>query len=593
MLVVSGPGSGKTRVLTYRVAFLIESGLAPEKIMAVTFTNKAAREMVNRLEKVVGKKVKKLWVGTFHSICLRILRKEAERLGYKKDFRVLDEEDSLRILKNVLLELNLDRGKDWLLDTAKAISLYKNKLILPADADNEITDIYQAYQDMLYKNSLMDFDDLLLNVVLLFQKNEDVLKRWQRKFKYILVDEYQDTNHVQYLLVKILSEKHRNLFVVGDPDQGIYGWRGADISNILSFEKDYPDALVIKMEQNYRSTKEIVHAANELMTYSSETIPKEIWTKNHHGEKIEVHELRDEAAEAVFIAKKIVTQGYNFKDVAILVRTHAASARIQQVLARAKIPYRVVSGVSFYGRKEVKDMLAYLRLIYNNDDDEAFLRIVNMPARGIGEKTVAKLAAVAKERGISLFKAIDYVELSKKNMESLKGFKKLIRSLKRVSFGADLVEAIYIRSGYLDMLRRDNEISRLENLVELQGIVDEHKGEKIEEFLDYVTLLSDSDFTECDAVKVMTCHAAKGLEFPVVFIAGLNDGILPHYLSLMEDNLEEERRLLYVAITRAMEKLYLTYTKFRYQAGRPTAAAPSRFLRELPEDGKLVAKGGV
>lgn len=590
VMVVAGPGSGKTGVLTARIAYLIKSGIKPGRILALTFTTKAAEEMRRRVEEMLGLDAAGLWAGTFHSVCLKILRWGAARLGYPQDFLVADEDDALRLFRKAMESVGLEpRDKELTRQLYNLVSVAKNDMLSPDEVENEtLAAVYRAYQDLLFKSGFMDFDDLLLNTVRLF-RDPMGLARWRKRFKCILVDEFQDTNAAQYEIVRMLAENHGNIFVVLDHDQCIYSWRGARPENMDRFLADFPDTLVLKLEENYRSTKTIVQAVNVLGTRG-----KKLRTSNPKGEKIVIAQLKNEAEEASFIVDEIVRHlenGHKPQDIAVLVRTHNASLFIQQELARQEIPYRVIGEVSFYSRKEIKDAIAYLRLVLNPNDDAAFTRIVNVPPRGIGGKTVEKLGAYAGSVGLSLYEAAQMIpdsEIGKRARRSLDEFLSLVEDLRQVEYGPELLEAIYERSGYLDMLRREEEWERVENLDHLVRILERHKDEPPADFISFLVTMSEGDVDHGDAVRVMTVHAAKGLEFPIVFVAGLNEGIFPHWLSLQEGREDEERRLMYVAMSRAMRKLYLTCTLLRWERGKYWRKELSRYLKEIPQ--QLVQK---
>jgi DNA helicase-2/ATP-dependent DNA helicase PcrA len=614
LLILAGAGSGKTRVLTNRVAYLIEKGVEPFRILAITFTNKAANEMKERLSLLVGEKLARgLWVSTFHAACVRILRREIKALDYQSNFIIYDSADQQTVVKNCLKELNIDEKKYTPRSVLAEISRAKNRFVLPAQYSQEasnyyeniISDIYQLYQDKLKSANALDFDDLLILTVKLFKENPSVLQYYQNKFQHILVDEYQDTNHVQYILIKLLAEAHRNICVVGDPDQSIYGWRGADIQNILDFEEDYPDAVVIKLEQNYRSTKTILKAANQVINNNFDRKEKALWTENEEGEPIICFMGQDERHEAEYIADEIY-RGHNkedrpYKDFAVLYRTHAQSRPIEETFIRFGIPYEIYGGLKFYERKEIKDILAYLRVIANPNDTVSLTRIINVPKRGIGEATLAKVESFAASHNCSLYDALNRAgeinELTPRFVNILMKFCSLLedfRAKKDTIPLTELVEIILNATGYLTELENEKTTeaqTRIENLREFMSVTsdfDRHAEEKnLDAFLEQIALVTDLDGynEEQDAVVLMTLHTAKGLEFPVVFLAGLEETVFPHARSqLDETELEEERRLCYVGMTRAEQKLYMTRAWQRTIYGKTVYNQPSRFLDEIPEE---------
>ncbi|BCJ87130.1 DNA helicase PcrA [Effusibacillus dendaii] len=612
LLIMAGAGSGKTSTLTRRIAYLIhQHRVAPWSILAITFTNKAAREMKERVEKWVGPIVADMWVSTFHSMCVRILRRDIEKIGYASSFTILDTADQLTAIKQCLNELNYDQKKFEPRAMLSHISSAKNQLKGPSAYAREAKDffqqvaaqVYELYQKRLFANNSLDFDDLIMKTVELFENNRDVLERYQDKFLYIHVDEYQDTNHAQYKLVKLLSEKHRNLCVVGDSDQSIYGWRGADIWNILNFEKDYPDASVIKLEQNYRSTKRILAAANAVIENNTQRKEKNLWSDKPEGPLIELHRAMNEHEEAYFIVEQIqraLDDGFSYRDCAVLYRTNAQSRVIEDVLLKSSIAYTIVGGIRFYERKEIKDVLAYLRLVANWNDDISLSRILNVPKRGIGDGTLDKIRAYANSKGIPLFAAMAEVEqigLTARFVKPIKDFVLLIRNLstqQQYLSVTELTEEVLKLSGYRTELMAEKTIeaeSRLENLNEFLSVTQEfekrYPGEGLLTFLSEVALVADVDQMEADsdAVTLMTLHSAKGLEFPVVFLAGMEEGVFPHMRSLDDpDEMEEERRICYVGITRAEERLYLTTCFSRTLFGQTRMNAESRFLKEIPEE---------
>lgn len=621
LLLLAGAGSGKTRVITYRIAYLIqEIGINPWDFLAITFTNKAASEMKERLQKLIGEYPGQLWVSTFHSSCVRILRRHIDRLGFKNNFVIYDTSDKNVVIKDCLKELDLDPKKNSPKAIGGTISNAKNKLQDPREFRKHIFDyyheivsqVYSIYQEKMRQNNALDFDDLIMLTVELFKNNEDILNFYQDKFKYILIDEYQDTNHAQYTLVNLLAAKHRNICVVGDPDQGIYGWRGADIQNILDFEHDYPDARVIKLEQNYRSTKNILKAANKVIEQNTDRKKKELWTDKEEGELIKTYFGDNEHSEARYVVEEIVRlkerEKYGYKDVAVLYRTHAQSRVLEEEFLKANVPYEVLGGTKFYDRKEIKDILAYLRLLSNPDDDVSLSRIINVPKRSIGERTVERLQEYAAENLISAYVALDQVEnistLGSRARSSLQKFKSLMDSFKERMNDltvTDLTSIVMEETGYLQSLKEENTPearARIENLQEFISVTMEYDRKNPEgnltEFLAEISLITDIDQHQEDADKVllMTLHTAKGLEFPVVFLCGMEEMIFPHANSMNDENeLQEERRLCYVGMTRAMERLYMTYAWQRTIYGDTRHNPPSRFLDEIPED--LMEKVGV
>ena len=621
LLIMAGAGSGKTRVLTHRIANLLEHGVAPYSILAITFTNKAAAEMRERVENMIGPYAKEIWLSTFHSFCARFLRREIEATGmYKSNFVIYDTGDTQTVVKKVIKELNLDDKQYNPGAIRNAISNAKNQMLGPLAFEAQAADFYQKkvaevykkYQAMLRENNALDFDDLLLVTVSLLSENEEIRSRYQRRFKYILVDEYQDTNGAQYQLTTLLAGGYRNLCVVGDADQSIYGWRGADVTNILNFEKDYPDARTIMLEQNYRSTKNILAAANAVIDHNSHRKKKRLWTDNAQGDKITTYLASDERDEARFITDTISKQHDIYKasygDMAILYRTNAQSRVLEDAFMRVGLPYTMVGGLKFYDRMEIKDIVAYLRVMFNPMDTVSLMRIINVPKRGIGAASVDKLMVYAVENDVSLFEVIANEELlaavpglTARSRNPLKQFALLLLELmERMDKLAvsDLIEEVMEKTGYVEALKNDkaekkieNE-SRIENLHEFIGVAKEFEKEEEEEpnlenFLSKMALLSDIDESDLEEERVtlMTLHAAKGLEFPVVFMAGMEEGMFPHARTLMEpEQMEEERRTCYVGITRAQRKLYMTYAGMRTIYGRTNVYEPSRFLDEIPDE---------
>ncbi|WP_408004858.1 DNA helicase PcrA [Radiobacillus kanasensis] len=616
LLIMAGAGSGKTRVLTHRIAYLLgEKEVSPRSILAITFTNKAAREMKDRVYKLVGPEGASIWVSTFHSMCVRILRRDIDRIGMNSNFTILDGSDQLSAIKQVQKELNIDPKKFEPRAMLGAISSAKNELITPEEYsknandffEKQVASVYESYQRKLLKNQSLDFDDLIMRTIQLFERVPEVLEYYQLRFQYIHVDEYQDTNHAQYILVKKLAERYQNLCVVGDSDQSIYRWRGADIQNILSFEKDYPSASVVFLEQNYRSTKSILDAANAVIERNNGRKPKKLWTDNNEGTKIKYYQAATEQEEGLFVADKVeefVRSGeYKYRDIAILYRTNAQSRSIEETFVKANIPYQIVGGTKFYDRKEIKDMLAYLRLISNPDDDLSFTRVVNEPKRGIGKTSIDRLQAYAAEHGISLYQTVqevDFTGVSPKAASALASFGAMIRNwTQQQEFlsATDMVEEVLQRTGYEEMLRNERSLeaqSRLENLEEFKSVT-QHFEQSSEDksliaFLTDLALIADIDqvdedpFSD-DKATLMTLHSAKGLEFPIVFLIGMEENVFPHSRSLMdEEEMQEERRLAYVGITRAEKMLHITHAKMRTLFGRTNMNPASRFIREIPEE---------
>ena len=614
LLILAGAGSGKTKVLTVRIAHLLAQGVNPYEILAITFTNKAAKEMKSRVEGLVGDVANRIWLSTFHSFCAKFLRFELDNfLGYNSNFTIYDTSDSQAVIKAALKALNLDDKYYPVGAMIGAISDAKNKLLFASDFrkqardfyQQKVADVYEYYERELRKNNALDFDDLLLVAVKLLQSNEAVLDKYSKRFRYVMIDEYQDTNHAQYLLAKLLASYWKNIAVVGDADQSIYAWRGADIQNILDFEKDYPNCTSIKLEQNYRSTKIILDAANAVIENNEGRPKKNLWTDKTEGAKIQHFTAQSEHEEAAFIgdtiAKKHDIHGIPYGDMAILYRTNAQSRVLEEALIKRALPYTMVGGTKFYDRKEIKDVLAYLRVLYNPFDDLSLLRIINVPKRSIGATTVAKLQDYARANGTSLFMTLTQLHLvdsiKGKTKEKLEEFGILIFTLvaemedKTV---LDILESILDRTGYLAQLEESTDPqdqARAENIGELLSVAkdfqDTNPTGTVEDFLEQVALVNDVDSFEQEESKVtlMTLHAAKGLEFPIVFLGGLEEGLFPHSRTLMNpEEIEEERRLAYVGITRAEKELYISNATTRTVFGRTSSYLPSRFIDEIPEE---------
>ena len=626
LMVIAGAGSGKTRVLTFRIAHLMDQGVDAFSILALTFTNKASREMKARIATLVGEgEAKNLWMGTFHSVFARILRQEADKLGFPRDFTIYDTQDSGRLIASIIKEMGLDKDVYKFKQIRNRISSFKNSLITVKAYFNDpdvqeadllsrrpkIGEIYKEYVDRCFKAGAMDFDDLLLKTNELLNLHPSVLAKYQDRFRYILVDEYQDTNHSQYLIVRALSDKFQNICVVGDDAQSIYGFRGANINNILNFQKDYDGVKLYRLEQNYRSTKNIVNAANSIISHNKNKIEKVVWTSNLEGSKIKVQRCNTDADEGREVAAQIFEQKMQEqrqnREFAILYRTNAQSRAIEDALRKRDIPYRIYGGLSFYQRKEIKDLLAYLRLLINPKDEESLKRVLNYPARGIGQTTLDKLIIGAKHNDLSLFETLEKASqlnlgLNAGTIKKIEGFVDLILSLKienEKSNAFEIADLVTKKSGLVLELKKDGTpegVSKVENIEELlNGIRDFVEGQKeladakgnLSEFLEDVALATDFD-TETegdeDFVYLMTIHLSKGLEFPVVFIVGMEEDLFPSALSLnTRSELEEERRLFYVALTRAEQKAILTYTLSRYRWGKLVDAEPSRFIEEMDE----------
>ena len=613
LLILAGAGSGKTRVLTYKIAYLLEKEIVkPWQILAITFTNKAAKEMKERIEALVGQVSNDMWLGTFHSVCVRILKREIELLGYTRDFNIFDEIDKEKVIKEVMKKLNIDE-KVYPVgliksEISKAKEAMKDEVAYQKDAmgdfrKEEIAKVYNMYQETLKKNNSIDFDDIIMLTVQLFLENPDRLLYYQNKFNYILVDEYQDTNKSQFLLISMLSSATGNICVVGDESQSIYGFRGADISNILNFEQEFPNAKIVKLEENYRSTKNILNAANEVIKNNKSKIDKQLWTQNEEGDKIEYKTLNNEYEEVEYVVDEIDDicrkEHESYSNFAVLFRTNAQARVLEEVFMKAGTPYKLIGGIKFYARKEIKDIISYLKLIQNTNDNIALKRIINEPKRGIGNTALDKLDALSSERGLSIFEFIQDSNnlIGFRSAGNIMEFRDMINDLikeKDKIKVSELIKKTLKDSGYEDMLNsegtKETEI-RFDNLMEFIGVAIEFENENAEnslgDFLDSIALVSDVDNLDesTDAVTLMTMHSAKGLEFDNVFLVGMEEGLFPSKRSIEEDaQTEEERRLCYVAITRAKKHLFITNTKKRTLYGSTTYSIPSRFIDEIPEN---------
>jgi DNA helicase-2/ATP-dependent DNA helicase PcrA len=609
LLVVAGAGSGKTRVLTYRVAHLIRAcGVKPNEILAITFTNKAAGEMRERLERMLGQTARAIWILTFHAACGRMLRREAERLGYRSSFTIYDDQDQVRLVKACLEELGKDPKRFSPRGIHAQISRAKNELVSPEDYaarvasfwDQTVAEAYDLYQRRLHASNAVDFDDLLMLTVQVFERFPEALQRWRKTFRYVLVDEYQDTNHAQYRLLQLLGGDHGNVCAVGDPDQSIYAFRGADIRNIMEFERDFPGTQVIALEQNYRSTNSILRAANSLIEQNRERKPKRLFSELGEGDAVRVIEVEDEHAEARFVAAEIASLiggGLSASEVAVFYRTNAQSRVLEDVLVRQDVPYQVIGGPRFYERAEIRDATAYLSVLANPLDATSLLRIANRPRRGIGDTSIQKLVAHAESTGRTLFQAMADPEaagVTAASCRAIRAFHATMESLQALSQELpldELLERVLEKTGTLDALEAERTIEargRIENLQELVGVAREHRlanpDAALADFLQEISLVSDQDTIrdERGLVTLMTLHNAKGLEFRAVFVIGMEEGIFPHARSIEEQGVEEERRLCYVGMTRAMERLTLTHTLARSLFGRREYNLASRFLDELP-----------
>lgn len=615
LLLLAGAGSGKTRVLTHRIAYLIQEGVKPWNILAITFTNKAAKEMRERVNSIIENGAEDVWVSTFHSMCVRMLRRDIEKIGYDKSFTIYDSSDQERLVKECLTTLNYSDKLFTPKGVLAEISSFKNELITykqyekQSESDfrqSKVAKIYTMYQNKLRSNNALDFDDLIFKTIDLFKEVPQVLESYQEKFKYIMVDEYQDTNTAQYQLVRLLADKYQNLCVVGDDDQSIYGWRGANIRNILDFEKDFPGAKTIKLEQNYRSTQNILDAANAVIGNNKGRKSKALWTQNVEGSGLEVIKTANQYEEGVFVAdeiKRLVKKGdKRYSDFALLYRTNAQSRVLEEKLVQASIPYRLLGGTRFYDRKEIKDIMSYLKALNNPADDLTIKRIINVPKRGIGDTTINKVADIAYEQEVDFFKVLTMADQISELGRSAKKLKEFANFIGALSYqvnenGVDeLVELVMERTGYvreLELEATEEAKGRIENLKELVSKATEYQKAAEEPslagFLEEVALVADIDNyeQEADTVVLMTLHSAKGLEFPYVFMTGMEEGVFPSYRSMISGNpndVEEERRLCYVGITRAREQLYLLHAQSRMLNGNTQYNQPSRFLREIPVD---------
>jgi DNA helicase-2/ATP-dependent DNA helicase PcrA len=611
IMIVAGAGSGKTRVLTYKVAYLVDKGVNPENILALTFTNKAANEMKERIRELVGAKANSIWMGTFHSIFARILRIESKQIEYESNFSIYDTEDSQSLVQNIITNLNIELEAITPNSVRHKISFFKNQMVLPEEfkkkhvhsfIDEKVAEIFEEYQKRLYENNAMDFEDLLLKPIDLFNKKKKIHQKYKKKFKYILVDEFQDTNKAQYEMLKMLVNKDGNICVVGDDAQSIYSWRGANLGNMLDFEKDFRKRKVFKLEQNYRSTKTILTAADSIIKNNEKQLVKTLWTENNDGELLTLIKCADEKDEAFQIAKyikqEISKKKLSFNDIAILYRTNAQSRALEDIFRREKIPYGIIGGIEFYKRKEVKDIVAYLRVLSNHNDEESLLRIMNFPQRGIGSTTIKRMIAFARKHNISLYdtmaRVFEVIDIKERIQKNVKGFRLLLEkytSLKdKLSLG-ELSRALVDELGVLKMFKEENtpeSRARMENISELLNSLSDfsnsNKDAKLEQYLEDVSLISGIDTYEENAnmITLLTVHSAKGLEFPIVFISGCEEDIFPLSNRFNADaTVEEERRLFYVAVTRAQQKVYISHARSRYRFGEVAYQSRSRFIDEL------------
>lgn len=623
IMVIAGAGSGKTRVLTYKIAYLIDIGYQPESILALTFTNKAANEMKERIKELIGNKSDSLWMGTFHSIFAKILRIESKHLDFRPNFSIYDTDDSNSLVQNIMIAMNIDTETLSPNHVRHRISYLKNHMIMPNEFrkhhinslnDEKIADIYEEYQKRLFENNSMDFEDLLLKPIELFNRNERIHQKYKKKFDYILVDEFQDTNKAQYELLKMLVSKNGNLCVVGDDAQSIYSWRGANFKNIMDFEKDFPKHKVFKLEQNYRSTKTILKAASSVINHNKEQIEKTLWTENNDGESVTLVRCADEKDEAFqiakYIKKEISKKKLSLNDFAVLYRTNAQSRTLEDIFSKEKIPYTILGGVEFHKRKEVKDVIAYLRVISNQNDEESLLRIMNFPQRGIGSTTLKRMTAFARKHNLTLFETMarifEVIDIKERIQKNVKQFRvlldKYIGLKDKLSVG-ELSRALVDELGILRMFKEENtpeSLARWNNINELLSSLSEfsnqNKDAKLETYLEEVSLMSDVDSYDerRQAVTLMTVHSAKGLEFPIVFISGCEEDIFPLSNKFAADTrLEEERRLFYVAMTRAKQKVYLTHARSRYRFGEVAYQSRSRFIDEVDPKTLAEVNGGI
>lgn len=622
-MIVAGAGSGKTKVLTYKVAYLLKHGYSPESILALTFTNKSANEMKSRIVELVGKKAESIWMGTFHSIFARILRVEAKYIDYKPNFSIYDTEDSYSLVSNIMTNFNIEIEGLTVNSVRHRISFLKNHMIMPSEyrkkfvktfRDEKIAEIYEEYQLRLVANNAMDFEDLLLKPIQLFNSNEKILHKYKSRFNYILVDEFQDTNKSQYELLKLLVSRSCKIAVVGDDAQSIYSWRGANLGNMQDFRKDFKNHKLFKLEQNYRSTKTILTAADSVIKYNKNQVSKTLWTENSDGEPLTLIRCADEKDEAFQLAKaikkEISKKKLSYKDFAILYRTNAQSRVLEDIFYKEKIPYIIIGGVEFYRRKEVKDVIAYLHVIANTNDEESILRIMNFPQRGIGNTTVTRMIAFARKHDLTLFQTMnrvfEVIDIKERIQKNVKGFRVLLEKyikLKDTLSVGELSLALIDELGLVKMFKSENtpeSQSRLENINQLMAAISEyskeHKDVKLDQFLEDVSLISDIDMKDDkkNAVTLLTVHSAKGLEFPTVFISGLEEEIFPLANRFSEDaSVEEERRLFYVAVTRAQKKVYLSHARSRYRFGEVAYQSRSRFIDEIEPSTVQEINGGI
>lgn len=622
-MIVAGAGSGKTKVLTYKVAYLLKHGYKPESILALTFTNKAANEMKQRIVEIVGKKADSLWMGTFHSIFARILRAEAKHLNYKSNFSIYDTEDSYSLVSNIMMNFNIEIEGLTVNSVRHRISFLKNHMITPSEyrkkigksvKEQKIADVFEEYQERLVANNAMDFEDLLLKPIQLFNSSNKILQKYKKRFKYILVDEFQDTNKAQYELIKILVSRTCKIAVVGDDAQSIYSWRGANLGNMQDFKKDYKKHKVFKLEQNYRSTKIILAAADSVIKNNKDQLSKTLWTQNNDGEQLTLIRCADEKDEAFqlakYIKKEISKKKLSYKDCAILYRTNAQSRALEDIFTKEKIPYIIIGGVEFYRRKEVKDVVAYLRIIANQNDEESLLRIMNFPQRGIGNTTVTRMIAFARKHDLTLFQTMnrvfEVIDIKERIQKNVKGFRVLLEkyiNLKDDLSVGELSRALIDELGLIRMFKSENtpeSRGRLENVNQLMAAISEfsdaNKDAKLDQFLEEVSLVSAIDMKDDmkNAVTLLTVHSAKGLEFPIVFISGLEEEIFPLANRFSEDStVEEERRLFYVGVTRAEQKVYLSHARSRYRFGEVAYQSRSRFIDEIEPSTIQEINGGI